>query len=143
VTQQRSSVTRGGIYEWDFSVGANYNNKFYIGGGFGISSLRYIEESTYSEFDRTNEIPILNSYSLHQDIITRGTGFNFKFGIIGRPADWIRIGASIHTPTFYPWMRDEYKNTMASSLEGIPTSPSSSPDGLYNYSMITPMKAVG
>ena len=143
ITQQRSSVTRGGIYEWDLSVGANYNNKIYLGGGFGISSLRYIEESTYSEYDRADVIPVLNSYSLHQDIITRGTGFNFKFGIIGRPAEWVRIGASIHTPTFYPSMRDEYKNTMVSSLDSISTSPATSPDGLYNYSMITPLKAVG
>jgi len=143
ISQQRSSITRGGIYEWNFSVGANYNNKIYLGGGFGISSLRYIEESTYSEYDRVDVIPVLNSYSLHQDIITRGTGFNFKFGIIARPVDWVRIGASFHTPTIYPYMRDEYRNTMVSSLDNIPTSPATSPDGIYNYGLITPLKAVG
>jgi len=143
ITQQRSSITRGGIYEWNFSVGANYNDKIYLGGGFGISSLRYIEESTYSEYDRAGVIPVLNSYSMHQDIITRGTGFNFKFGIIARPVEWVRIGASFHTPTFYPYMQDEYRNIIASNLENIPTSPATSPDGIYNYGMTTPMKAVG
>ena len=143
ISQQRSSVTRGGIYEWNISVGANYNNKIYLGGGFGISSLRYIEESTYSEYDRADVIPVLNSYSMHQDIITRGTGFNFKFGIIARPVDWVRLGASFHTPTIYPYMQDEYRNTMVSSLDNIPTSPVTSPDGVYNYGLITPLKAVG
>jgi len=143
ITQQRSSLTRGGIHEWNFSVGANYNNILYLGGGFGISSLRYIEESTYTEYDGLNVIPVLNNYSLHQDLYTRGTGFNFRFGVIARPVEWVRVGASFQTPTFYPYMRDEYRNIMTSSLDNIPTTPATSPDGIYSYGMITPLKAVG
>ena len=143
ITQKRSSITRGAINEWNFSVGANYNNLIYIGGGFGISALRYLEESTYTEYDGANVIPILNNYSMHQDLHTRGTGFNFRFGVIARPVDWVRIGASFQTPTFYPFMRDEYRNVIASSLDGIPTTPATSPDGIYDYNMITPLKAVG
>jgi len=143
ITQRRSSTTRGGISEWDFSLGANYNNLVYLGGSIGITSLRYLEESIYSEEDKANIIPVLNNYSLEQDVTTSGTGVNLKLGVIVRPAEWVRIGAAFHSPTFYANMRDDYKNIIRSSLENIPTSPAESPDGSYEYSMVTPLKAVG
>lgn len=143
ITQRRSSTTRGAISEWDISLGANYNNIIYLGGSLGVTSLRFVDESTYSEEDRDNIIPVLNSYSLQQDVTTTGTGINLKLGIIVRPAEWVRIGAAFHSPTLYASMHDDYKNTIKSSLENIPTSPASSPDGSYDYSLLTPFKAVG
>jgi len=143
ITQRRSSTTRGGISEWEFSIGANYNNIVYLGGSIGISSLRYLEESIFTEDDKDNVIPVLNNYSLQQDVTTSGTGVNMKLGVIIRPAEWVRIGAAFHTPTLYASMRDDYKNTITSSLENIPTSPAESPDGSYQYTLVTPLKAVG
>ncbi|CAN5571840.1 outer membrane protein transport protein [soil metagenome] len=143
ITQRRSSTARGGINEWDISLGANYNNIVYLGASLGISSIRYLEESIYTEEDKDNIIPVLNKYSLQQDVTTSGTGVNLKLGVIVRPAPWVRIGASFHTPTLYASMRDDYKNIITSSLENIPTSPAESPDGTYQYTMITPLKAIG
>jgi hypothetical protein len=143
VTQRRSSTTRGGISEWNFSVGGNYNNLIYLGGSLGITALRYLEESIYTETDKADVIPILNSYSLQQDIATTGTGVNVKLGVLVRPAEWLRIGAAFHSPTWYPVMRDDYKNKIVSDLEGISTDPAESPDGAFEYNMITPLKAVG
>ena len=143
ITQRRSSTTRGGISEWNFSLGANYNNLIYLGGSLGITSLRYIEESIYSEDDKDNVIPVLNHYSLQQNVNTSGTGVNLKLGVIVRPADWLRIGAAFHSPTFYASMNDNYKNIINSSLENIATSPAESPDGTFDYSMATPLKAIG
>lgn len=80
---------------------------------------------------------------MHQDLFTGGTGFNFRFGVIARPVEWVRVGASFQTPTFYPYMHDNYKTVIASSLDGYSTTPAASPDGVYNYGMITPLKATG
>ncbi len=143
ISQRRSSTTRGGINEWNFSLGANYNNLIYLGGSIGISSLRYLEESVYSENDKDNVIPVLNNFSLQQDVTTKGTGVNIKLGVIVRPLDWMRVGASFQSPTLYANMHDDYKNTIKSSLENIPTTPQESPDGAFDYTMITPLKATG
>ena len=141
--RSRSTTTRGGISEWNFSIGANYNNLVYLGGSIGINSLRYLEESLYSEEDKDNIIPVLNNYTLQQDVTTTGTGVNLKLGIIVRPAEWIRMGVSIHSPTLYSNMHDDYKNSISSSLENIPTSRQESPDGSYDYTLVTPLKATG
>ena len=143
ITQRRSSTTRGGINEWNFSLGANYNNLFYLGGSIGISSLRYLEESIYSEDDKDNIIPVLNNYTLQQDVTTTGTGVNLKLGVIVRPAAWVRLGAAFHSPTLYANMHDDYKNSINSSLENIPTTKQESPDGAYDYTLVTPLKAIG
>lgn len=39
---------------------------------------------------------------------TRGTGYNFKMGVIVKPINQLRIGAAFHTPTYYD-MKDLYK----------------------------------
>src|SRR5688572_4542491 len=48
-TQRRSVESKGSMGEFDFSFGANYSNRFYLGASIGIASLRYIENSTYEE----------------------------------------------------------------------------------------------
>ncbi len=142
ITQRRNSTTRGGISDWNFSLAGNYNNIVYLGGSIGISSLRYLEESIYSEEDKDNIIPVLNNYSLQQDVTTNGTGINLKLGVIVRPANWVRLGVGFNSPTLYS-MKDEYKNIIKSNLDSITTSPAESPDGTYDYTYTTPLKATG
>ena len=116
ITQKRTSTTRGGISEWNIGFGGNYNNLLYLGASLGISSLRYLDESTYEESDKAGEVTELNSFSFGQDLETHGIGVNLKLGVIVRPVQWVRVGASFHTPTLYS-MKDEYSNRMKSSLE--------------------------
>ena len=64
--------------------------------------IRYFERSTYSEIDVADTVGWdFNSFDIYDRLETRGTGFNFKFGIIVRPVDFLRIGGAIHTPTCY------------------------------------------
>ena len=63
--------------------------------------INYSEESTYSETDVNDTIPNFQSFSLIENLHTSGSGFNFKFGMILRATDWLRLGGAIHTPTFY------------------------------------------
>src|SRR5690349_14596598 len=47
--QQETIQQEGGQNQWNFSYGANLNDKFYIGAGLGIASINYIAQKSYSE----------------------------------------------------------------------------------------------
>lgn len=146
ILQTKSVETRGAMQEMVLTLGANYNNKLYIGGTFGFPYLRYIEESTYKEFDKGDTLPVFNNFTLNQDLTTTGSGFNFKFGLIYVPIDLemlkVKIGAAVHTPTFFA-MHDEWSSQISSSFDSGQKYSDKSPAGTYNYSLTTPMRAIG
>ncbi|MDP4266915.1 MAG: outer membrane protein transport protein [Bacteroidota bacterium] len=141
---QRKSITTGGSTgEFVLSMGANYKDKFYIGGTIGITTLNYTEQSEYQEIDMHDSIPFFRSLKLNEDLTTTGEGFNLKFGIIYRITDWVRIGAAFHSPTFYT-MTDEYSKTMTSTFDSAGYNSSvNSPSGKFDYEFTTPMRAIG
>ena len=113
--QRKSINTDGCMGEYLFSLGANYSHKFYLGATLGIQNLRYVENSTHTEIGNDTDT-IFDSFSFTQHLKTRGTGFNFKLGAIFRPIDWLRLGAAIHTPTFYD-LEDNYHSSIESSFD--------------------------
>lgn len=141
-TQRMSKETKGSKGETVFSFGGNYNNKLYLGATLGITSLHYTETSVFEEVTNSNVIDSLRNYQFEENFTTNGTGFNFKFGMIYRPADAFRFGLAIHTPTWYS-MHDYYKNFMTSRFTGGQTYYAESPDGSFDYDMTTPFKAIG
>ena len=142
--QHKSVETHGSMQEMVLSLAANYNNKLYIGGTLGISFLRYDEQSTYQE-DNKDSTNSFQSFTLNSDLNTSGTGYNFKFGLLYVPVDMdilkVKIGAAVHTPTFYT-MHDEWSSTMNSSFTSGDYS-YESPKGSFDYELTTPMKAIG
>lgn len=139
--QQKSTITSGGINEMVLSFGGNYNDRFYLGATMGFPYLRYVEDSYYKELDNADTIPMFNSLSVNDELHTTGTGFNFKLGMIFRVNDWVRLSGAIHTPTFYR-MHDTYSRVIKSDLE-TNTYESTSPQGVYDYKMTTPMRMLG
>lgn len=101
--------SRGAQYEWDFALGANFNDMLYVGGGLGISTIRYYTEQTYSEteyiFEGANDDGI-DIHSRRNTLRVNGTGANATIGMILRPIPILRVGATIKTPTVYG-MREE------------------------------------
>ena len=107
--------SRGSIGEYTLSAGANIGNKLYIGATLGIQSLYqhkyidYAEEFFYAggtgaEADGHGPSGLdyqLLWWKLNQDAVLSGTGINFKLGFVYRPFENLRIGAAIHTPTYY------------------------------------------
>lgn len=97
--QQEEIITKGTSYQWNFSYGANIDDKFFFGGGLGISTLRYKSQKTFSEsyLDRD----IIDGMQLNENLNVRGSGVNVTLGAIVRPIDFIQIGASFTSPTYY------------------------------------------
>ena len=113
---------RGHADEYNIAFGGNFANKVYWGLDFGIMDLDYRSFQSYEEdlnnaYVMADDVDLLNSdiindntranWNLCNYLHTEGTGVNFKFGLIWRPVQALRIGAAFHTPTYYD-MRDTY-----------------------------------
>jgi hypothetical protein len=144
VIQNKHINTYGSMNELDFSVGANISDRVFVGVTFGVPTINYYENSIYTENRTKDTIPNFISMNYYSDLHTRGTGINFKAGIIYKPVDWVRIGASVHTPTWYPSMRDQWSSSMQSTFTNPAWNATQySPLGSYDYSMTTPFRAMG
>lgn len=148
VLQRKSIQMSGSSREMLLSGGLNYNNKLYLGLSLCFPSLRYEETSNYSELDNnhlsSSSDPDFNFSSVQrtENLTTKGSGFNLKFGIIYKPVEFLRIGGAIHTSTTYN-LTDDWSSKMTSTFENGDTYTSSSPDGAYDYKLSTPFKAIG
>jgi long-subunit fatty acid transport protein len=105
VSRRENNSVKGAQYQWSFSYGANFSDKFYVGAGLGVTTVRYEYKRIYNEsdfsFDLDPEYNPLENLELEENISIRGTGVNFTVGMIYRPVDFIQLGASLVTPTYY------------------------------------------
>lgn len=141
-TQRKSIAKTGSIDEYSFATGVNFNHKFYLGLSVGIMDLYYRETSTLMEKDDNNNIPYFNDYSFNSYLTTSGTGYNFKFGAIYKPINEIRLGISVHTPSFYR-LTDLFETSMRSNItydDGTENYEENSPFSEYDYRLETPMR---
>ena len=92
--------TRGGVHVVDFNVSANIKDRIYLGATLGVSSVDYSRYTSYSEYDDYKYAAI---YTLENNMMLKGSGYNLKLGAIIRPFKYspFRIGVSVHTPTWY------------------------------------------
>ena len=141
VWQQQRLIVRGSVTEMVIAMGANFGHKLYVGGSIGVPFVKYVERNNYSETDRDQAIDDFVSYEQESRLNTRGTGINAKFGLLIRPVEAVRIGASIHSPTRYR-LRDEYTSEIFSDLESS-TYDVFSPLGLFDYTLRTPWRVNG
>ncbi len=143
VDQYQETYTSGSIREFVLSVGANYNDRLYLGATIGLPSVSYQEESIFHEEDTQQINPVFNSMTFTNKHKTTGSGYNFKLGAIIRLTDIIRIGGAFHSPTFYE-LTDRYNATMRSDLElDYDSRFARSPEGRFDYELNTPMKLTG
>lgn len=144
VNQQKNILTEGFLNEFDISIGTNISDMLYLGVSAGLPYLRYYEESHYAETNTiTNDTNTFDRFTKTDWLETEGNGYNFKFGLIYRPADLIRIGVAYHTPTWFNHMYDEYSSSMNSYLNNGKDHFYSSPLGAYDYKLETPWRAIG
>jgi hypothetical protein len=140
--QRRSTETRGGQGEWDFTLGGNLNNTLYLGFTLGLTTIRYEEESVWEEVDDQDTIPFFAGYRYIQSLSSNGSGINVKFGAIYRPTDAMRIGLAVHSPTWNE-MVDDYSTTMRADLEDGTIRDYSGPVFIpFDYSINTPFRTI-
>lgn len=109
--QNETVQTKGAQNQWNFSYGANFNDKFFIGGGVGFTTLRYETQKKYSE--KFSGDPLYNT-ALQENLSIKGSGINATGGMIYRPIEILQLGVSYTTPTLYK-LTDFYNATMNTS----------------------------
>jgi hypothetical protein len=139
----RTSRESGYIGEYSLAGAFNYGNILYFGATFGIHSVRYYEDIYHTETDYDNHVLDFDSFRFREFNSTRGWGLTGRFGMILRPFQLLRIGASFHLPTYY-WLTDEKYTDMNSFFDsgsGIPDAAEGSDIGIYDYELQTPWRA--
>ena len=144
--QRRITEKNGYTGEYVFTMGVNISHILMIGCTFATQNIHYQETSTYSEYNNYGLSPVfdtdLDYYNYYSYLNQSGTGFNFKFGLILKPLPILRLGASIHTPTYYNiWER--WDNQIVAHYQDGETFTEKSPIGEYRYKYRTPFKANG
>ncbi|MFA6249171.1 MAG: hypothetical protein WC615_19675 [Mucilaginibacter sp.] len=150
VAQEAFINRRGGQSAVDFSLGANYSNKLYLGFSLSFTDINYDSFSTFYEdgsLSRLEGTPPLattrdysSSYSQNQS--TRGTGFSAKVGVIYKPVEAVRLGATFTSPTFYN-IDDTYNEGVATSINKEAVTSQNSGNYTLNYNLRTPLKLAG
>lgn len=137
--QQRTQMveTRGGQYETSFAYGGNFDDKLYLGAKMGVQNVNYTKTSQYVELRDTD----LTYLGLAEEFRTTGWGINFQAGVIWRPIDAIRVGATFTSPTWYT-LNDYYQASLTreanytwndSLYQEANFNPANFPDGDPNY----------
>jgi len=138
----RTSRESGYIGEYSLSGAINFSNLLYFGATFGIHSVRFYEDIYHLETDHDDHVLDFDSFRFREFNSTRGWGLTGRFGVILRPIQMLRIGASFHLPTYYRLSDDKY-TTMDSSWDsgsGISDATAGSPNGIYDYELKTPLR---
>jgi len=150
VRQFQTASQEGFINEYIATFGANINHKLYLGMTIGMQDLFHDEAKLYGENGDNSAGTTAGSWGAFEYsnfVRSNGFGYNFKFGAIYRPIPVLRLGAAIHTPTWFHF-NESYSSSMTSNLTGISDDANgkhseNSPVGTYEYDFHTPLRAIG
>ncbi|WP_286755717.1 long-chain fatty acid transporter [Roseivirga sp. UBA838] len=112
--QNERILRRGSTDQINVSFGGNFNDQLYLAAGFGFVSSDY---SSHRVFTENFNDPALSSFQVDERLDVTGSGLNVNLGVIFRPSDLVRLGASYTSPTWYSFSeesdaiyRSEYNN---------------------------------
>jgi hypothetical protein len=152
--QKEQVQTTGAQSQINLAYGINIKDKIYFGAGLGIASIRFNSKKTYSESFSTAPV---SSFSLIENLVTSGSGINLTIGTIFKPIDYVQVGFSANTPTWYT-VSDNYAASMNSTWNNYkyflsPTNPnqfrilnkesSRTDEIITNYTLATPWRISG
>lgn len=148
-TQKETTEMRGAQNQIDIGYGANYRGKLYVGGSLGILTLRYKQTRTLTE-TVANQTTELRSLALSDGYEVNGGGINLRLGMVWRPIDALRLGASIQTPSWFSELKEQDDQIrLRTNYDRVPdTTVAGSYDtsidaNAYQYSLTTPFRATG
>ena len=148
---RKSYFNQGKLSEFVISGAGNYSDKLYIGATVGIQRFRFentilhtesTDGSAFQAIYDPNDRVYFKSYDFEENNNTWGTGFNFKFGLIYKPINMLRLGAAIHSPTVQR-MESEFSTKMETFYYDGSNVLSRSDLAVNEYRIYTPFKAIG
>ncbi|HYC39369.1 MAG TPA: aromatic hydrocarbon degradation protein [Chitinophagaceae bacterium] len=147
--QENDLLHKGGIAELTLAGAANYDDKLFVGGAFGVPFLHYVKEGKFTEADVTaNSDNKFDFASISEYLVTEGAGFNIKAGLIYRPAQQWRLGIALHSPTWF-LLTDRYNASVTTHTEGYrglltqsSTLFTNNQDAEFRYTLLTPYRVL-
>jgi hypothetical protein len=129
------SVSESGTYDqYTLSWAGNINNQWYLGLSLNIPTLSYIKRTSHQETDRVNSAELKSLYHLS------GVGVSGSIGLIFRPIQALRIGASFQTPTVMS-LSVQTEGDMYSSIGGQNYEILTPASGVSNTEMMSPLRS--
>lgn len=107
---QRMFVRESNRFD-EYNLNASFNWDDFIYAGLTMSIVDF-NSTINTEFNEDYDYEYKGNYTqYYNDIETKGSGVNFKLGVIVKPIDQWRIGLAVHTPSWLE-MRDYYFGQM-------------------------------
>ncbi|MDK2841669.1 MAG: hypothetical protein PWQ17_1174, partial [Anaerophaga sp.] len=153
IDQTRVIKESGYQAEYNLTFGANFGNKFLFGAAFNLATTFNRKEFLHMESNpeayyydahiayHQSSSTLLKEFSYSDYEKTTGVGINFIFGVIYKPVNNIRIGASIKTPTYYS-MNMEYETKASPIFFDIEQKPVTF-NGEASFNFRTPLNLTG
>lgn len=99
ILRNQRAQAEGSMSEMVLSLATNYDELLMFGLTVGVPIVNYRISKTYREEDDQELVPFFDDLVFEESLSTTGAGVNFKFGMIIRPTQAIRIGGAVHSPT--------------------------------------------
>ena len=116
--QENTMNSTGGITDIAFGGAVNLKDKLFIGGTLTVALLNYNRDSHFKESDTTtNTSNNFNFFQVNETLSTKGVGTDGEIGLIYKPVEYVRLGFTFHSPTFYE-LTDKYTTEIITDLEG-------------------------
>jgi len=136
--QRLKTRTYGGVGDYFAGIGANYNDRLYMGATVGIAALNYSLESTYSETpEATNTNTQITDWQETTKLEISGRGFSLNLGMIYWLREKMRIGLSYNSGTKYR-ITESYKKEMIANWKDRGQTFANSPEGFNEYEYKSP-----
>jgi hypothetical protein len=138
----------GSTSELNIAAGLNISNQVYLGASVGLVNVRYDRNFEYVETGQqtltpANGTPFVENYllSFRQNQLTDGTGINGRLGLIFKPTNALRVGATFQTPTWLH-IQDSYSEVLNTEYTGNTTTTYTNTPTNYpmEYNLRTPYK---
>lgn len=117
-SQIRTYKESGSTNEMTLSFSTNYQDVLYIGATLGMPIGEYHRSGSFAETLHDNTGAATESYIYNEQLDLYATGINFKAGVIAQPIEFLRLGAAIHTPTYYNVEDNFYSEVLFETKSG-------------------------
>lgn len=133
-TEGTLSISESGNYDqYTLSWASNISNQWYVGLSLNIPTLSYTKNVSLFETDRINSAELKSLYHLS------GVGVSGSIGLIYRPIQAIRVGASFQTPTMLS-LSVQTEGDMYSNIAGQKYEILTPASGVISTEMISPLR---
>ncbi len=116
--QSGQFVTTGAASQWTFTYAGNYEDRLYVGGSIGLSSVRYNYQHTLREqFVGAKQT---RGVVYNENLRVSGGGINVSIGAIYKITDNLQIGATLLSPSFSS-IKETFDEAIQADIIGVPT----------------------